>query len=181
MARRLTLVAAYVAPAVGVWMLVGWLLNLFPISAVALIGTALYAIMYGITEATGRTYPAAPTIMRQVPSAWVRHANPWQRILIWGSILGPGFVTINPYAGFALLALTLASIGNLHDAVIVAASIGALHGIGRSLALLRDVRGWGPADYKEAMRRQKYWRKLDGVLLLVIGGIAVAAFIHRFS
>jgi hypothetical protein len=175
------LVAAYVVPAVGVWVLVGWLLNLFPLSSAALIAVTLYAIIYGISESIDRAYPVPPTILWQVPSAGVRHVSAWRRILIWGSILGPGFVTINPYAGFALLVLTVASIGNVRDAVILAASIGAMHGLGRSLALLRDVQGWGPADYKEATRRQTYWRRTDGQLLLIISGLAIFVCIHRFG
>ncbi len=153
--------------------------------AIALISMALYAMIYGISEATGRTYPAPPGLLWQVPSAWVRPANAWQRIAIWGSVLGHGFITINPYAGFGLLVLTLASVGNRNDGLLLGASIGALHGMARSLALLRDARGRNPIDYKEAMRiyrrRQNNWRNVDGVLLLVIGGLAVVVCIHRFG
>lgn len=107
---------------------------------------------------------------------------PATRLLVWGSILGPGFLTRNPYAGFFLLPILVAAAGPAWSAAALAAAIGLAHGTGRALALLRDARpGAASADPMRLVLTSMYWRRLDGITLLVIAAAAAAACASRFS
>jgi hypothetical protein len=105
----------------------------------------------------------------------VLNAPAWRRILIWGSMLGPGFATRNPYAGFWLLPLLVASAHGVWPAAVLGAAIGLAHGTGRALALLRDAGPAAGADPMATLLTSMRWRVLDGVVLLVIAGAASAA------
>ena len=74
--RRAWLLAAYILPAIAVWMTLGLLANLLPLSAIALIVMAGYGVLYGVLEAGGITRPAPPGSSWQVPSEWVRGVWP---------------------------------------------------------------------------------------------------------
>jgi hypothetical protein len=174
------LVAAYVVPAAIVWAILGLILNILPLGATALILIAVYAAFYGLLEASGSGWPAPPGRKWQVPSAWIRSVPARRRTLIWGSVLGPGFATRNPYAGFGLLPLVVAAVGNIRVGVALAASIGIAHGAGRAFALTRAVRS-DTADDLLSVRKLTYWRIFDGNALLMIGGVAVIAELYRFG
>jgi hypothetical protein len=131
------LLAAYVVPAITVWMTLGLLVNLLPLSSAALVLMAGYGVFYGVLEAGGRTRPAPPGSRWQVPSGWVRGVSRRRRFMVWGSLLGPGFATRNPYAGFWLLPLAVAAVGDIGYGVWLAAAIGAAHSTGRALAVAR--------------------------------------------
>lgn len=177
-ARPLSLLAHYIAPAVGVWMLFGLLVNIAPLSTASLILIVLYGGFYGLIEAAGRARPAAPGSGWQVPSAWVRGVSRRRRMWVWGTLLGPGFATRNPYAGFGFLLLAVAAVGDLRDGVLLAAVIGIAHGAGRALALLGDVRLINAADYLQAVLKAMYWRMFDGYALLAAAGAALACLIR---
>lgn len=173
---------AYAFPAVIIWTALGLILNSVSLSSAALVAIVVYALFYGVHESHGRAVPAPPGSTWQVPSSWVRGVSKSRRIAVWGSMLGPGFATRNPYAGFGLLPLAVAAAGSIRYGVWLAAAIGLAHAVGRSLALVRDVHG--PSineDPFRAILKAMRWRMVDGYALLLIGGIAIAACAARFS
>jgi hypothetical protein len=175
-------IIAYALPAVLVWAALGACLGVLPLAPAALVAAALYAVGYGLSEAAGRPGPRPPGTRWQVPQAMVASASRRRRLLVWGSILGPGFLTRNPYAGFFLLPILVAAAGPVRSAVLVAAAIGLAHGTGRALALLRDARpGAAAADPMRLVLTSMHWRRFDGITLLVIATAAAAACASRFS
>jgi hypothetical protein len=172
-------VAAYVLPAAAAWAVLGLLLNLLPLGRAALLLIVGYGAFYGLAEATGRSGIAPPGSRWQVPQTMVAGVSRPRRILTWGSILGPGFATRNPYAGFALLPLGVTAAGSIPAGIALAASVGVVHGTGRALALLRDARDAAAADYLRMVGKSMYWRTFDGFALLAISGAALAACVHR--
>ena len=177
--RPLGLLAAYAAPAVAVWALAGLLANLAPIQPAALGLTVAYGIYYGLIETSGRPGLPAPGRTWQVPSQWVDNTPRWQRILIWGALLGPGFATRNPYAGFGLLLLIVCSAGSLRLGVALAVTLGLLHSLARAAALLRDVHQPPGTDYLDLLARSMRWRALDGLALLTIAGAATTIIVFH--
>jgi hypothetical protein len=174
-------VLAYALPGAAVWAVVGLCLGALPLAGPALVLAALYAAGYGVIEASGRLVLAAPGSRWQVPQTMVQGVPPWRRIGVWGSILGPGFLTRNPYAGFGLLPIAVAAAGGVRAAVILATAIGLAHGTGRALALLRDARPGASADPMRLVLISMYWRRLDGFWLLVIAAAATAACAYQLA
>jgi hypothetical protein len=166
-------------PAVVIWALLGLLVNLAPLNLAALALIAAYGAYYGRIEAFGLPGLPPPSRTWQVPAPWVDHAPKWRRIAVWGSLLGPGFATRNPYAGFGLLPLIVASVGEVRVGIAFAAVIGFLHAAGRALALLRDVRRIASADYMLSVMRSIRWRAFDGLELLTVTGVAIATLVHH--
>jgi hypothetical protein len=171
--------ASYVVPAVIAWVALGILVNLLPLSGIALVLIAGYGALYGVLEVSGRTRPAPPGSRWQVPSEWVRGVSRWRRSLVWGSLLGPGFATRNPYAGFWVLPLAVAAVGSIGYGVLLAAAVGAAHSTGRALGLLRDVRGIDVNDYLQSALRSMYWRVADGFTLLAVAAASALTFAYR--
>lgn len=60
LSARCLVVAAYVIPAVGVWVLLEAGLAVLPLAGVALIAAAAYGCYYGLAELTGRGRLAVP-------------------------------------------------------------------------------------------------------------------------
>jgi hypothetical protein len=168
---------AYAIPAAAVWALLGLIVCVLPLATVALVLIAVYGCGYGAAEISGSARPAAPGRRWQVPQDLVIGASRRRRLLTWGAVLGPGFLTRNPYAGFAALPLLAATArlagGSLAAGVCIAALIGAAHGCGRAAALLRDstIR---PDDPLALLLRSIRWRMADGYALLVAAGAAIA-------
>jgi len=162
------------------WALLGAALGWLPGSDAALILIPAYALFYGLAEARGLVFPAPPGTTWQVPSAWVLNTPRWRRTMIWGSLLGPGFATRNPYAGFGFLVLAVAAAGGLRHAVLLAAAIGVAHGTGRAAALLRGLREADGGSYLRSMMRSMYWRAFDGYALLAVAGLSVTVCLHHF-
>ena len=182
MRRVLLVLAAYIGPALVTWAVIGLVLNWLPLSSAALPAIVVYALFYGVLETAGRAVPPAPGSTWQVPSSWVRNVSGWRRIMVWGAMLGPGFITRNPYAGFGLLVLVVAAAGSIHNGVPLAAAIGLAHAAGRFLALIRDTHQPNTAaGYLQVVLRNMRWRMADGYALLLIGGIALAVCVTRFS
>ncbi len=169
------MITAYAVPAIAAWAVLGALLGALPLTRPALVLTAAYGLCYGAAEVAGRRWPRPPGTSWQVSQTMVINTPPWRRTLVWGSVLGPGFATRNPYAGFGLLPLAVASASGVREAVAAAALIGLAHGAGRALALLRDAGPSAGADPMRTMLASLRWRTLDGIILLVIGGVAVVA------
>jgi hypothetical protein len=170
---------AYVLPATAIWALAGLALCALPLSTAALILAAVYGLSYGAAEVSGAVWLPAPGRRWQVPQDLVIGAGRRRRVLIWGAILGPGFLTRNPYAGFAVLPVLVAACartagGSLTAAVSLAALTGAAHAAGRALALARDSAA-RPDDPIALVLRQMRWRAADGYALLVIAGAASVA------
>jgi hypothetical protein len=172
---------AYAWPAVAVWTALGLCLGALPLGSPALVLAAAYAAVYGVVEATGSLRLSPPGSRWQVPQTMVLGASRWRRILVWGSVLGPGFLTRNPYAGFGLLPIAVAATGTVRTAAVLAALIGLAHGTGRGLALLRDARPGAADDPMRLVLTSMYWRMFDGFALLVIAGAAVTACARQLS
>jgi hypothetical protein len=167
-------------PAILAWAVLGGVLGALPLTRPALVLAAAYALCYGVNEVFGRHRLRPPGTSWQVSQTMVKNFPPWRRVLVWGSILGPGFATRNPYAGFGLLPLLVASATGIRPAVTLAAAIGLAHGVSRGLALLRDA---GPSAGRDPIRTvlaSMRWRKLDGLILLVIAGLASLACAQLF-
>jgi hypothetical protein len=173
--------AAYALPAVAVWAVLGICLGALPVATPAVALTAIYAACYGLTEVTGWLGLPPPGRRWQVPQTMVMGASGRRRILVWGSILGPGFLTRNPYAGFGLLPIVVATAGGVRAAAGLAAAIGLAHGAGRALALLRDARRGPAADPMRLVLTSMYWRTFDGFVLLVVAGAVIAATARQLS
>lgn len=151
-------------------------------SGAALVIAAAYGLSYGAAEISGASWPPAPGRRWQVPQHLVIGASRGRRVLTWGAILGPGFLTRNPYAGFGMLPLLVAASartagGSLAAAAGLAALTGAAHAAGRALALVRDGAS-RPDDPIVLLLRSMRWRTADGYALLVIAGAAVTASIR---
>ena len=174
-------VAAYTLPAVAVWTVLGMGLGALPLAAAALVLTAIYAGCFGLQEVAGRLSLPAPGSRWQVPQTMVLGVSGRRRILVWGAILGPGFRTRNPYAGFGLLPIVVATAGGVRAAATLAALIGLAHGSGRALALLRDARPAAAADPMRLVLTAMYWRAFDGFALLVVAGAAMTACAYQLA
>jgi hypothetical protein len=176
-AGPLGLLLAYAAPAAAVWALIGLLASAAPIKFAALGLTAAYGIYYGLIETSGRTGLRPPGRHWQVPSRWVDNVPRWRRIITWGALLGPGFATRNPYAGFAMLLLVVCSVGGIRSGVALAAALGLLHSLARATALLRDARRGAANDYLDLIARSMRWRTIDGLALLTVAGTATVTIV----
>ncbi len=185
------MLAAYVLPAVTVWLALGLGLASLPLTWLPLTDTALvaaigYGGLYGVTELAGRRGVVVPGRRWQVPASMMINASPRRRLLVWGAILGPGFLTQNPYAGFGLLPLAVAAMraAGAGACVALAAAIGLAHGTARAAALLRDVKRpevrIDPLGQLDVLLKIVYWRRLDGAALLAVAGAAVAVSVHYF-
>jgi hypothetical protein len=180
--------AAYVLPAAAAWAVLGLTLTALPIGTPALVATALYSCVYGAAESFGLRRPKAPGRKWQVPQDFMIGASGRRRALVWGFVLGPGFLTRNPYAGFGILPLLVASTGpatggpagRLAFGLTAGVMVGVAHGTGRALALLRDVSR--PQDDPFALLlRSLRWRAHDGLALLAVAGAAIVTVSGRLG
>jgi hypothetical protein len=138
----------------------------------------VYATYYGAIEATEQRGLRSPALNWQVPQTFVIGVSRRRRILVWGSILGPGFITRNAYAGFGQLVLVVAALGNAPYGLALAAGIGAAHGGGRAIAVVRDAQQADATNYLETTIKKMRWRMFDGFALLAIAGATVIAIAH---
>lgn len=177
---RCLVYAAYVFPAVVSWLALGAGLAALPLTGVALVVAVVYGCYYGGAELAGRRGLAVPGRRWQVPQSMMINASPRRRVLVWGAMLGPGFLTQNPYAGFGLLPVAVAAMraAGTGTCLALAAVIGLAHGTGRAAALLRDVRRGAPAnaaDQLDVLLKTVYWRRFDGLVLLAAAAAAAVA------
>jgi len=179
---RCLVVAAYAMPAAIIWVGLGLCLAALPLTGVALAGAAVYGCYYGFAELAGVRGLAVPGRRWQVPQSLMIGASPGRRMLVWGAVLGPGFLTRNPYAGFGLLPFAVAAMRAASPVacVALAAVIGVAHGTARATALIRDIKDVAPVSANaggqlDLLLKAVYWRRLDGVILLAIAATASAA------
>ncbi|HEY1641201.1 MAG TPA: hypothetical protein VGG35_10975 [Streptosporangiaceae bacterium] len=172
--------SAYALSAIVVWTALGAGLGALPLARPALLLAAVYAAGYGLTEVAGRRWLPVPGTRWQVPQTMVVGTPARRRLLVWSTILGPGFLTRNPYAGFGLLPAVVAAAGGMRPAIVLAAAIGLAHGTGRALALLRDSRPGAALDPMRLVLVSMYWRTFDGLALLIIAGAAAVACARQF-
>ena len=167
---------AYAVPAALAWLLLGTILNVLPVADAAWIALILYSLFYGIAEVADVPELGVPGSRWQVPQTFVIKKRSGRILAIWGGLLGPGFATRNPYAGFTALVLGIATFGSVTIGACVAVGVGIAHGASRALALLRDARTVEHQDYLQSVLRSMYWRRFDGVVLLVLAGLGVVAY-----
>jgi hypothetical protein len=178
--------AAYALPGVAAWALVGACLVALPLTGAGLIGAAAYGGYYGLAEVTGRGGLPVPGRRWQVPQTMMIDASPRRRVLVWGAILGPGFLTRNPFPGFGLLLFVVAAmrLGGFGPGLALAAAIGLAHGTARGAALLRDIGGQpvatGPGSQLDLLLKAVYWRRWDGAALLAVAATAAALAVRYF-
>lgn len=113
----------------------------------------------------------------QVPSHWIKGRPPIVQTLIWGTSLGPGLVTRNPYAGIWLLPFLIVLDRSPLMTLVVGIAVGAAHGGARAIGVLRN-RSCMSTDvdaYLKIMGAQQRWQYLDGLALLLAAG-ALAAY-----
>jgi len=191
-------VFAYAIPAVVSWGLLGLGLGALGLITPVLRGTALaaaaaYGCYYGLVELSGRRGMAPPGRAWQVPQAMLIKVRPRQRVVVWGALLGPGFATRNPFAGFGMLPLAVTAMPGVGAAVVVGAGIGLAHGTARASALLRDARDLSaapaepepaagqPPTHLEMLLKAMYWRRLDGAALLTVAATGAVACLRYFT
>lgn len=155
-------------------------MNALPLTWAAFIVAGIYGIYYGMLETAEKPGLRPPGTDWQVPKSLVMGKSRMRRIVIWGTLLGPGFATRNPYAGFGILPILAATAGNLQAGIVLGGLIGTAHGSGRAIALLRTSRTAFDADYSRTVLRSLHWRRTDGFLLLAIAATVAIDFVYRF-
>jgi hypothetical protein len=170
-------IAAYLVPAALVWAVLGLVLGVVvqavhALATAAVIAAAVYGCGYGAAEVCGSAWPAAPGRRWQVPQDLLIGASGVRRVLVWGAILGPGFLTRNPYATFGILPVLVAAAGRLPAAIAIGGLAGAAHAAGRAGALLRDSASPQHQPFALLLRSLR-WRVLDGLALLTMAGAAI--------
>lgn len=168
--RYISVISAYLLPAVVIWATFGLIVNALPIRSGALAIVAAYCFLYGSAEFIGKTL-RSPGRRWQVPQNLVIDTSWRRRLLVWGAILGPGFMTRNPYAGFGASVLVVATAGGITRGVIMAGATGAAHSTARALAMLRDAKR-PTAGYLESAIRAAQWKRRDGLALLTLAAMA---------
>jgi hypothetical protein len=174
--RHLSAVSVYALAGAAGWAVLGAVLGVLPLQLAALIAVMAYGAYYGPVEALGGRGVPPPGSRWQVPQVLVRNASRRRKLFIWGGILGPGFLTRNPYAGFGMLVALAALAGSAWLGLMVAAAIGACHGAGRALAMLRDARRASGLEYLNAVAKSLYWRHCDGFALVVIAATMLSGY-----
>jgi hypothetical protein len=136
-----------------------------------------YALWYGTREALALPR-RVPGLAWQVPSGWINRRPAIVQTLTWGTTLGPGLVTRNPYAGMWLLPLLLALNRNLLATIVVGIIIGAAHGGARALGVLNNRKRMdSDMEYVhlKILGAQLRWVYIDGLALMLAAG-ALSAY-----
>jgi hypothetical protein len=167
------------------WLALGLCLAALPLAGVALVAAVVYGCYYGVTELAGRRGLAVPGRRWQVPQSMMINASPRRRIMVWGAILGPGFLTQNPYAGFGLLPVAVAAMraAGTGACLALAAAIGLAHGTARAAALVRDVERTATTSTTgqlDVLLKTIYWRRFDGAALLAVAAAATVVSLSYF-
>ena len=165
-------ILAYALPSAVVWSILGIVVQIFVALPIIIICTTLvYALIYGIAEVCSLPLRTV-SLTWQVPSGWIKGAGPIRKTWVWGSLLGPGLITRNPYAGIWLLLFMLAFSHHLLVALFFGAGIGAAHGIGRAIGVIKNHICFtsGESDLL-ILGRVIRWRFFDGILLLFVAGV----------
>lgn len=140
-------------------------------SVLALIGLG-WALVNGAGEMLFSQYHA-PESRWQVPRRWIP-AGESGRVVLWAFSLGGGLMTRNPFASYWLCFPVLGCLHRPALVIMVAAIVGALHGLARatgirsggSRSLSSGYLGAGIVDHLTAKWMEIRWRRVDGVLLM---------------
>ncbi len=201
---RLGVIAAYALPAVAAWTALGLVLTTVRLTGFALAAVVIYGGCYGVTEVSRWRGLPPPGRGWQVPQTMLIDAPVRRRVLVWGGLLGPGFATRNPYAGFGLLPLAVAAMPGTAAGVAAGAAVGLAHGTARAVAVIRDVRdlrlepaspvlattgGGGVAGpppgalptHLDVLLQTVRWRRIDGGVLLAAAATALVAGAGYFT
>jgi hypothetical protein len=135
-----------------------------------------YALLFGTFEIL-RVPVGPPSARWQVPSGWIRGRRPFVRAAIWGSTLGPGIVTRNPYAGMWLVLPLLALLPNPETGAVAGALVGLAHGLGRALGIVANVRTLDSCSHIMMMGATIRWRLIDGFLSLLTAGVMLTRLV----
>jgi hypothetical protein len=163
-------VAAYMLPAAVVWGALALLV--WPLTHARGIMMAvawLYALVFGVLEILALPF-RPPGLSWQVPAQWLKGRSPRVQTLIWGTALGPGLVTRNPYAGMWVLPLLLTFNHDLLTAIGIGVLIGLAHGGARALGVLYAHERLRGCEVPYTILTQWRWRVADGLLLLFVAG-----------
>lgn len=167
-------IIAYVIPATIIWGLLGvvlWPLDNIPL-LVSLVAW-IYTLVFGLLEILGIPF-RVPGLRWQVPSSWIKGHPSQVQTIVWGATLGPGLLTVNPYAGMWLLPFLVALNHGLFASIIIAIAIGIAHGSARAVGILSNRRHMDTGcGHLLIMAAQLRWQYIDGLaLLLATGGLA---------
>jgi hypothetical protein len=173
-------IIAYALPAAAVWSILGaafWLLN--SVSLFILLFAWVYALGFGLFEVFGLPV-RIPGLSWQVPATWVKGKSAATQTMIWGTLLGPGLVTRNPYAGFWLLPLLLGLNQNLLVAIGIGVAVGLTHGGARACGIISNQKCVKDLNaHIFILQRQWCWKYIDGLtLLMVAGGLTALLLVH---
>src|SRR6266568_763728 len=161
-------ICAYVIPAVLLWSLLGavvWWIAGFQ-EAISLIAFG-YALLFGLVETLGAVLPT-PSSRWQVPDRWLKGHSLTAQTLIWGVVLGPGFITRNPFAGIWLVPLLLTLNQSLPTMLLASALVGAAHASGRAIGILTNIKHVETScGHLLILSAQLRWKFVDGLTLLV--------------
>lgn len=142
-----------------------------------------YTLWYGLRETFGLQRRMLG-LLWQVPASWVKGRPAALQALTWGTLLGPGLVTKNPYAGMWLLPLLIVlsrggggGSGGLPMAIAVGMVVGATHGGARALGVLRNRKSIAgdACAHQKILHARLRWQYIDGLTLLLAAG-ALAAY-----
>jgi len=166
---------AYVLPAAAAWGVLGMALQ--PLDTVPLLVPLivwLYSLWFGIVETFGVRF-RAPSLAWQVPARWIQRRTDAQQAVIWGTVLGPGWATVNPYAGIWLLPFLVVMGRGLFMAAVVGVMVGVIHGGARAMGVLSNSRHVEVNNSHLMILGQRLrWRYMDGLTLLLAAGALVA-------
>ncbi|HET8908269.1 MAG TPA: hypothetical protein VFN11_15035, partial [Ktedonobacterales bacterium] len=111
------------------------------------------------------------------PAQWLQGRTALAQTLIWGTALGPGLITWNPYAGMWFLLIVLTWSRDALAVVVLGMCIGLVHGVTRALAILYAHRNRGVCGIGFGLTQWR-WRVADGSLLLGAAGSCIALALH---
>lgn len=169
---KVVTLTAYVLPAAILWSCLGaasHFVAAVPTLASVMISLCLvYMISFGVIQTIGLPV-RSPTLSGGVPTNWIQNRGWLGRTLVWGVMLGPGLVTVNPYASIwaVLMAVLIAGSGSFP--VLTGAAVGVAHGAGRALGVM--YRSANCSDPFPVMASQIRWRLRDGIALLIAFGL----------
>ncbi len=167
--------AAYILPAAALWGTLSVILE--PLEQVHLLMpliASIYALGFGVIETLSLPF-RTPSLAWQVPEQWLQGRSEVAQAIIWGITLGPGWITVNPYAGIWLLPLLTTLGRNLLMAVVVTGIAGAIHGGARAIGVLRNSgQVGGSCSHLLILGQQLSWRRRDGLILLLVAGTLAA-------
>jgi hypothetical protein len=130
----------------------------------------VYAIIFGLAEA-GLAVVPVPSTQWQVPAVWFkgRGAGP-TAILVWASLLGPGFLTRNLYATFWWPIFAIPWASSFGAALAMGVLIGGMHAASRAAGIIANQHRL--SNPVEAILQHGIWKYIDGLVLLAAGSLS---------